>query len=171
MNTGYASGRFGSTSTYPRIIRTTDGAQSWDTIKCIYGPCTDVAAIKFLDNNTGWISVSYCTYPMGNDCRIFKTTNGGNNWAEQRYDTGIVYNIMDFKNINTGWVMKGDRILNTFDGGNTWLSQQLPGTVYSFHMVNHSTGWINVWGYGGSLLKTTNSGINWNVQIDLGLTG
>lgn len=171
LNTGYASGRFGSTSTYPRIIRTTDGAQSWDTIKCIYGQCTDVAAIKFLDNNTGWISVSYCTYPMGNDCRIFKTTNGGNNWAEQRYDTGIVYNIMDFKNINTGWVMKGDRILNTFDGGNTWLSQQLPGTVYSFHMVNHSTGWINVWGYGGSLLKTTNSGINWNVQIDLGLTG
>ncbi len=171
VNTGYAWGRYGSPSSYSRILRTTNGAQSWDTLNCVYGICTDVPALKFLNINTGWICVSYCTYPMGNDSRIFKTTNAGNNWTEQRYDSGIVYNIMDFKNVNTGWVMRGSRILSTYDGGNTWLSQQLPGTVYAFHMVNQSTGWVDTWSYGDRLLKTTNGGINWRLQIDLGLTG
>jgi Secretion system C-terminal sorting domain len=30
---------------------------------------------------------------------------------------------------------------------------------------------VDTWSYGDRLLKTTNGGINWKVQIDLGLTG
>ncbi len=172
VNTGFAYGYIGSSYYHSRILKTTNGAISWDTIKSIYENCTIVRTAKFINNYTGWISVSYCTYPPpGFISKIFKTTNSGLIWNEQRNDTGIVYENMDFKTSTTGWLSGGNKILTTFDGGNSWSNQQFPGNIKIIEMLNSNIGWIYLWGFGGRLLKTTNSGLNWSIQLDLGLTG
>lgn len=170
INTAYAYGSFGITNNYSRILKSTNGAMSWDTINCVYNYCTSVTALKFVNEMTGFINVNYCLYPMGYMSSMYKTTNKGASWSFLRSDSGITYNLMDFSDANTGWALKNNKVLSTYDGGNTWNTQILDGVVNSFNMVNASTGWINTWSYGNRLYKTTNSGVNWYLQIDLGLS-
>lgn len=79
-----------------------------------------------------------------------------------------------FINNNTGFVCGGDVdatsrfIVKTTDGGNTWsnvFAEQTGGVLYSVYFVNDLVGFSAGWG--GTILKTTNSGDNWFSIYDL----
>lgn len=129
----------------------------------------------FINNNTGWIT--------GENGTIIKTTNGGNIWEVQ--SSGISLNIEDVFFIDhlTGWALAweifpdsvsfpGTIILKTSDGGNVWTKSMYPDTnnymkTIFFHDVNN--GFIG--GVPSSILRTTNSGLNWiPTLIDSNLT-
>jgi hypothetical protein len=102
---------------------------------------------------------------VGYSSKIFKTTNGGNDWTSKT--SGITNYLMSvyFTDSNTGWAV-GDfgTILKTTNGGDVWTSQP-SGTTYglwSVHFTNVNTGWAV--GSAGTILKTTNGGDAWTSQ-------
>jgi photosystem II stability/assembly factor-like uncharacterized protein len=68
----------GTTAVRPRtvvILRTTDGADSWERFDTDIG-ASSVADLEFVDANNGWM-VTYT------DRRLLRTTDGGENWREE----------------------------------------------------------------------------------------
>ena len=69
---------------------------------------------SFLDDDTGWA--------VGNAGVIFKTVNGGANWAPQT--SGITANerltAIRFVDANVGWAGAGQRVLRSANGGTNW---------------------------------------------------
>jgi hypothetical protein len=51
----------------------------------------------------------------------------------------------------------------TEDGGNTWIKQNTPQVLRSIYFSTSTTGWAV--GINGIILKTTDSGINWQKQV------
>ena len=153
QNTGWVVGSV--------VLKTTNGGENW-----VYQPSgihNWLISVCFLDYNTGWIA-------SGSDGEIIITTNGGLNWTSQYYHYNQFINDVIFINAYTGWFAAGDGIshdyiYNTIDGGSNW-SIQYTGTgfidINSITFINQNTGFAV--GYGGQVLKTTNSGLNWNSQ-------
>jgi photosystem II stability/assembly factor-like uncharacterized protein len=102
------------------VIKTTDYANSWDTIFTYTHepqPFAEFKDVFFIDENTGWVCGSYFD-------QIFKTTDGGQNWVAYPLpeDTDILVNI-EFTDSNYGIAQSesnGNAGAQTFDGGITW---------------------------------------------------
>ncbi len=90
-----------------------------------------------------------------------------NGWVPQFHDPTVGLRYIYFINENIGWAVGfHGNIVNTTDGGETWNSQT-SGTndlLYSVYFINPDTGFISGKGY---ILKTVNSGSNWDkINID-----
>lgn len=172
-NTGYACG-YATPPIRPKLIKTTNGGSSWDSI-FVTSENSAVTSFNFINPNSGWVSLSYPVYPMGTNSRIFKTTNGGLNWNFQRLDTNAFHTKISFLDNLTGWAAKNDfntnagNLIRTTDGGNSWIILPLSVLRGRFHFVNSNTGWAE--NLPGSLFKSTNGGLNWYAQVDIGLAG
>lgn len=148
-NTGWKTTYSGGSST---VHNTTDGGLSWSPI-LVTSNFRVVYAVKFLDENTGWVS-GYREY-------IASTTNGGVNWTVQR-DIGNSNGLyaIEFINPLTGYAA-GDAgtVLTTTNGGSSWMQSQLSGgaRLEEIDFINQSTGWV-VGGF-GKIYKTTNGGL------------
>jgi photosystem II stability/assembly factor-like uncharacterized protein len=134
------------------LYKTTDCGNTWSRVgvvniraKCIF----------FINSYTGWIS---------DNTFIYKTANGGMSW-EGQYTSGI-YSLgsIHFINQNTGFGTRGiDTFLITTNGGTNWVKRS-SGTgqnLSEIKFINQSTGYILAI---NAVLKTTNSGINWQVR-------
>jgi hypothetical protein len=120
-----------------------------------------IQSIYFLDSLYGWATGDGLPY------KVFRTTNGGNNWDSTLATPGRGNHIY-FINSNTGWVSVGGGIHKSTDGGQNWAFQYSTigyGDIADFYFINLNTGWLFTDGY--TVFKTTNSGNNWFLQIQL----
>jgi len=118
--------------------------------------------MKFFDANTG---------VLGTDSlKIYRTTNGGNNWniVLQR-QTIFEFIKIDSTTIYARSSTSGayGMILRTFNKGLTWDSFTVGNswTANGISFVNKDTGWISGTSGGNSFIwRTTNGGVNFNIQ-------
>lgn len=111
-------------------------------------------SINFPSLNTGYI--------VGWSSKIFRTTDGGNNWSQLSHNLSIDFQSIYFVNNNYGWAVGGaGKMASTTNGGLNWVSMN-SGTsriLYQVVFRNALTGWVV--SENGLLLKTTNGGTNW----------
>ncbi len=108
-------------------------------------------------------------YIVGQSGNIWKTTTGGDSWIKQTGipsgATGITFNAVHFKDINTGIAVgNGGWILFTNNGGTTW-TQQTSGVSVNLNSVFWtSPSMAVIAGNSGTVLKNTNAaaGSTWS---------
>ncbi len=118
----------GYLSNADHVMKTTNSGYNWVYLPGLPNTNLDVVQITFLNKDTGWVSTG----------KLFKTTNGGNNWIQQ-YMPNFPY---------------------TFFGNNRF-SVINEDTIYSDFAI------LNVGGnqYRSLVFKTTNGGVNWGYSI------
>lgn len=144
--TGWACGSSGA------ILKTTNGGKEW---------------VRQTTNTTAYLTGIFpvndrIAYACGWYC-ILKTENGGENWNIVRIGTNQVGELwcLWFIDENTGW-FAGDRVMmRTVDGCKNFIdSSYIPISVAEdIHFKDTLNGLIT----GSDMLKTTNSGLNWNI--------
>ncbi|MDZ4712738.1 MAG: YCF48-related protein [bacterium] len=109
--------------------------------------------IWFIDSNTGFTG----GYPG----KIFKTTDGGENWnLVYEQNTGGIMDI-EFINESTGFAIYDySKILKTTNGGMNWQLRNLGYDFTSIYFFNDSVGFLTPLNQ-YKLWKTTNTGVNW----------
>jgi photosystem II stability/assembly factor-like uncharacterized protein len=162
-NTGWVVGSNGIPGA--PILKTTNSGNTWVNINAF--PNMGFCKIYCLNNDTCWI--------VGGNLAIAKTVNGGMNWSLQNMSNNLsnssnVLRSVYFINGNTGWAVGGnlsyaDTVLSTTNGGINWFGKTTSTTneLESVYFVNSFTGWCV--GYDGIVIKTTNGGENWNIQV------
>jgi photosystem II stability/assembly factor-like uncharacterized protein len=158
-DTGFAVGLLG------RILKTTDGGQTWNTYSPTYIPVT---AVTFPTPSTGYATTWN---------NIYKTTDGGQTWDSLGLTTGTAYASSSrfeqahFLNADTGYVTSSSSVQLhwTTDGGQTWTtSNPAPysyDNVIGMSYLTPDTGYISLEETGaccsGIIEKTTNGGQTW----------
>ena len=142
-----------------RIIKSTDGGNSWRNIPNNYGNST-LKTVQFTND-----SVGYVTGAGG----IMKTEDQGESWYPLQFPIdpyfGTTYYDMHFFNEDTGiFVGSYGHILSTTDGGRSFKDTTIgDDPFFSIDFVNDSTGLI----VGRGIYKTTNGGKTWRaINID-----
>ncbi len=157
--TGFVSIIRFSSQTEGILFRTSDSGQNWINI---YNQMF-TEEITFIDSKTGFA----CGYDMNNAYGIVrKTTNAGITWYTSVYPVGMTYTPSIFFTGDTGYLCNNvGKIYQSNDTGETWtLSSTLGGfSLHDIYFINPDTGWTV--GY-GAICRTTNSGINWQNQIE-----
>ena len=141
-----------------KILRTSNAGNNWDVINLNVSQF--LSSIYFADLNNGWIS--------GDSGIILMTSNGCSNWST--INTGInsrIHKIIRFNNQNLAAITLDTMILVSTNSGNTWIVNNFPhGNSFTDICITDNTSAF-AFGY-TSLLKTTNSGLNWSsVSNDL----
>ncbi len=141
--------------------------QNWEPIT---NPTTDrINDCSFVDENTGWIIT---------DAKIFKTTDGGQNWSGQNVPPNPVPNLervlnsIQFINPQVGviacgtyWINVddlGSPVLWTTDGGETWENRDLGNTTFNLDAVLVDTMNSFTIGQYGASRKTVDGGSSWD---------
>ena len=90
---------------------------------------------------------------------IFRTTDGGINWASVLVMAGVEFRSVVFTDANNGWVVGSGIILYTNDGGLIWTTQlsDFPSPFICVDFTDPLTGWVV--GGNGTILHTTNGGV------------
>ena len=128
-----------------------------------------LADIYFADTSEGWVTAF--------DDGIFYTSDGGYTWQQQY--ASFAANLSGLSNTELWLVGERDTLLHTTDGGIDWekISLQIfldldsVAGLTGIDFYNSLEGWIYVLGwesgiYAGRLLKTTDSGIHWQIKPD-----
>lgn len=154
LNTGWLL------SSEKKVYKTTNAGSTWDisvlnTSKLLFN-------INFADHNTGWIS--------GDSGTIIYTTNGGSDWLPSF--TGInsrVFKTVRFNNQNLAAITLDTMILVSTNFGNSWIINNFPlGNSFTDICITDNNSAL-AFGY-NTLLRTTNSGMNW-LTVDNDLPG
>lgn len=108
-------------------------------------------SIYFIDSNTGFV--------CGDGGVIYKTVNGGLNWALSNSGiTSSKLNSINFLDANTGTTVGNNgNIFVTSDGGSSWASQS-SGTTNNLLKVKYFNNDLVAAGEYGTLLQNTGSG-------------
>ncbi|MCX6150069.1 MAG: YCF48-related protein [Ignavibacteriales bacterium] len=99
---------------------------------------------------------------------ILLSTDGGQNWQKQIFDTLYAFNSIFFINNSVGWIASGLSLLKTTDKGNTWKNITTDKNIptQNLQFINKDVGWGNLYG-GYNIFKTIDGGKNWkSVCID-----
>ncbi len=115
--------------------------------------------ITFTDSLTGYIGTT--------TSKIYKTTDGGENWYETNGITNTISKIF-FIDSQTGWAAGGPRIFKTTDGGENWVEQldDIVAYFYSIFFVDSLNGWAVSPTYNG-IYSTFDGGISWIERTDI----
>jgi photosystem II stability/assembly factor-like uncharacterized protein len=151
------------------ILKTIDGGNNWILHTSV--PVVNLNSVYFPTKNTGYIGGEYG--------KLFKTTDSGNNWSiiHSGTNTDIYYSI-NFINKDTGYIAAGiyeaGNILKTTDGGNNWTSYPCSVNYSSVKFLHFQKGNKGIAlgesiNSGYFIMKTTNSGANWDF-LNLGTT-
>ncbi|MCB0832885.1 MAG: hypothetical protein KDC45_05440, partial [Bacteroidetes bacterium] len=148
--------------------RTTDGGLSWDAIS--NPPENIFRGMNFIDNLTGFGA-------LYNTPKIYKTTDGGENWTilqDWTAQGNYFFRNMQMVNSNVGYVcgrkttLDTGLVLKTTNGGSTWFSigdnifSSPIGDVWGLDFVDENNGWIAT--RTGYIFHTTDGGSTWTYQ-------
>lgn len=147
------------------IVKTTDSGDSWSIQKCNdvdpFG--TSLFQCSFINSLTGYVAGKQYSGPAGYKGRIFKTTNGGQNWTyTQLADSTIGLAGVWAINNRVYTVGQGGYIARSVNSGSSFSRSFRTITMQNINdvsFVNNNTG-IVVCG-AGEIYKTSNGGINW----------
>lgn len=139
-----------------RILRTTDGGQSWTVVH--EGTETEERAwkIQFLTNDVVYVSVE----ELSPNPHYYKSTDGGLTWQDNEIismvTSGTVQGV-GFLTEDVGWVGGfNDLFFETTDGGQTWTHQPTIGSSFNrFWRMNGTTMYVG----GLGIYKYTNNSI------------
>lgn len=152
----------------PTFLKTSDGGNNWI-------PFNGAGIFYFVNANVGYSFTS--AGPSGTlvPYKIFKTTNGGNDWTEQFVDFSPGhYNTMHFSDTENGWVVADSgKVLKTTNGGVNWnfvtnsgVNQQSGCKAVFFLDANN--GWISSKASDNEqtpfVVHTTDGGATWTTQ-------
>lgn len=132
--------------------------QSYSSPQILYFDCS-----KFLNSNTGY---------LGETGKMFKTTNGGNNWSITSFSPVVSVTGFDFLNESTGFLVgifnSTKQAFKTTNGGGNWTTVSYPvNRVFTAaKFISQTT--LMCAGDSGTLIKSTNLGANW-ITIQTGL--
>lgn len=134
-----------------RILRTTDGGNTWNTV---YNAPNegDVTAMSCADDNTCTALESF---------GVLRTTDGGATWAFSYWVSQPLTAIV-CPNVNSCTAVGNGQIVQTFDGGSTWNQQSngLTPDVDSLAVACAGSNACVAGGKLGSILQTTD-GTDW----------
>ena len=141
-----------------RFFRTIDGGINWIEV-----PLKNANSLRFnfFNSNIGF------AFGIWGD--ILKTTNSGETWDYLVEGMGADFSPSEISFINDdlGWIIGGPKIFKTVNGGTNWnkIYNPFSGVHYQdIFFLNEQVGWIG--GSSNVLLKSTNSGEDWNVVRD-----
>lgn len=132
------------------IIRSDDGGENWSTNK-LNQPAFALNALNFVNGRVG--------FAVGNNGRIFTTTDHGNTWRNRSISTTREFESIHFADENLGWIAGTDgAVLRSTNGGINWseLVSRTGHDLQSIFFLNSSTGWIV--GEGGTIMKSYSGG-------------
>ena len=184
-NTGYATGYnegFAPVEGYSAIgfiLKTTDGGNTWSSIRTNSESINWLENVYFSGTNSGYVA----GYGPETGALLLKTIDNGSNWNQITLDTASLLRLTAayFTDVNTGYLTgyknapSGSEwygtILKTTDGGNSWsaLNVNPPkgALLNSICFPEANTGYAagqNFTGgsiYNGVFLKTTDGGATW----------
>jgi photosystem II stability/assembly factor-like uncharacterized protein len=149
----------GSNAGVGYAIKTTDGGLTWSEDP----NCPGGTKMQWLDSDHGF------TLMEGNSAKLYRTTDGGDNWAEFAIGGSNWIASICFATPESGWACGSNGTLRfTSNGGASWAAQS-PGVsqyISGVSMVTSHEGWI-YGGYGGAsgfIRHTTDGGQTWNAQ-------
>jgi photosystem II stability/assembly factor-like uncharacterized protein len=149
------------------IMKTQDGGDNWE--KLVFGDPNlryRVFAMYFVTPATGWIGgdVLVGTYAGF----IFKTTDGGRTWVEQKVPLDFWVYGLEFFDVNHGWAAGGKEVMHTSDGGTTWRAcSGVTTRITDIAGAGPNKAWATD---GTSCLLRTTDGLNW-VNVEPGVAG
>jgi photosystem II stability/assembly factor-like uncharacterized protein len=139
---GYIVGNYGT------FLKTTDAGKTWNTNNV--NTKQNIVSVYFVSIDTGY-SIT--------DCSVYKTVNGGKDWAEVfPCNTQDGFNSIYFIDSKVGFV-NGFYTYATYDGGKTWAKLNL-GTVLDINFPTKNIGYAV--GTSGSKYKTIDGGKTWS---------
>jgi photosystem II stability/assembly factor-like uncharacterized protein len=150
------------------IYKTSNSGSNWVTLN------TSILNrdISFIDQNTGYLCGKYTfPYPPPNGTNyseIRQTTDGGSSWdiLVSIQEMSFSINRVFFINSNTGFYngFFSSSMARTINGGISWGAGAYgAGNFKNYYKVsfpNNNTGWF----IGDQIIRSTNSGLNWNVM-------
>lgn len=120
-----------------------------------------LTAVDFVDEKNGWA--------VGHDSTIIATTDGGETWELQKFDTEIGDPFMDvaFFDKNKGFAIGVfDMFYKTQDGGKTWVEYEEPLSLGEWHLnaiARLNDGTMLIAGETGLLSRSTDGGETWEL--------
>lgn len=156
QNLGYICG-------YEGVTKTTDGGQTFTEVGAGNFPGTELRAIHFLNENTGFVLGSF-------ENAFAKTTDGGNTWTKfTNLPSAFYYDMKVFSEqriVIAGEYSGSSNIYVTTNGGSSWTASAAGS--YSVFLIGFSD---SLTGYAGcdlgSAYKTTDGGLSWNLLTAL----
>jgi len=163
------------------VFKSTNGGINWIKQDINYSTPILLRTVKFIDENTGFVAGGHDT-PMNGYyySYMFKTTNGGNNWIIVNDVSGnCFFNSIFLVDVNTifttkegieGLFVTVGGVYKSTNGGVNFNLCVTRGQSNSVYFANQNTGWASAFyttdagNSKGYILKTTNSGLNWNEQ-------
>jgi len=135
------------------VYKTTNGGDNWSMLPYTF---SNVMAIDFINNNTGWFLEPFS---------ITKTTDCGETFTHYAItDSTNAFYGLDFLNENTGWACGYKRIYKSTNSGMNWAySFSSASFLYKIKFINSLTGFTAGL---GTVYKTTDGGNTWT-QLDL----
>jgi len=161
-NTGFIGGKKGT------LLVTHNSGSTWQNIN-LSDTAYDIRKIYFKDQLTGYILANINIDSPITDTlhsRIYKTTDGGQNWfINNPRITEVFLNNIEFIN-NTGYMSGGlyavgpSKFFKSTDNGNSWTEIPLGfnGAALTKKFIDANTGLLGVM---NNIYRTTNGGENW----------
>jgi len=159
--TGWACTSRGTPADTGYIIATTNSGTNWFVqISAFNNAFTDINA---LDNLTCFASAYDAVI---NRDKIYKTSDGGQNWTVITMVPNMGIDDMQFLNKDSAWecgTSVGPDVRTTTDGGNTWIVRTSGITMATERVffLNYNTGFCAA---NFNLYRTTNAGLNWELN-------
>ena len=135
------------------IFKTTD---AFSTVEEIEVENFTAGKVLFLNYDSGYIS-------GGQNGKIIKTTDGGQNWVFVNLNVSESINDLKFLNENVGYAAtSGGKIFKTQNGGQNWeLVYSQSGSINEILLYDTNT--VFCVGSGGKILKSSDGADSWTV--------
>jgi photosystem II stability/assembly factor-like uncharacterized protein len=128
QDVGYAAGKHGT------ILKSTSGGNDWFSLT--FPQRMDINRIQFINQLIGWV-----TGKKDSIVYLYKTIDGGINWAEQiAYEGDLISTF--FLDDNLGWFSLDSILFNSTDGGNTWTQQIILDRITDIFFIDSTNGWL-----------------------------
>jgi len=147
------------------ILHTIDAGDNWELQNHnSSGSIIDIS-VCFIDHQYGWIANGYM---------ILHTSDGGENWTQQESNSNEYLRDIYFLDANHGWAVgENGTVLITSNGGTLWEPSPEPylsgNDLYEVTFIDTENGWscgnYNNGTVNGAILKTTDGGLSWEMQL------